>query len=100
MKTRTIISTLLILCAVSLSFFAVIPANAQKKKFTPATHMWVLTGNAVVHVYANSLEQCQMLTAQAARINSSEADCYNGETHLKRINCQKNPLDQNTPNCR
>ena len=98
MRSKFIIGFFIALCAFS---FSVIPAEAKKtKKNIPATHMWVLTGNAVVHVYAHSLEQCEMLTAQAARINSSEADCYNGKEHLKRINCQKDPVNQSVPRCK
>ena len=98
MKTKIIIGAFITLCAVTIAF---IPAQAQRnEKPIPATHMWILTGNAVVHVYANTLKQCELLTQQAAMINSSEADCYNGEILLKRINCQKSTQSSSAPNCR
>ncbi len=98
MKTKIIIGAFITLFAAT---FAFIPAQAQRQeKPIPATHMWILTGNAVVHVYANTLKQCELLTKQAAMINSSEANCYNGEIFLKSINCQKSTQRGGEPSCR
>jgi hypothetical protein len=66
------------------------PVYAQAAKETPATHMWIRTSvNSVIYIPVRSLEQCILLTQQAAAINSSESNCYNGDRFLKTTNCQK-----------
>lgn len=64
-------------------------APAEETVRTPATHMWIMTGNALVYVPARSLEHCLMLARQAANINSSTGECYNDSRFLKKIRCTK-----------
>jgi hypothetical protein len=87
MKLNLTIRFFLLLCAVFLNSA---PVYAQAAKETPATHMWIRTSvNSVIYVPVRSLEQCILLTQQAAAINSSESNCYNGDRFLKTTNCQK-----------
>lgn len=65
------------------------PVRAQDNGLIPATHMWAMTGNALVFVPARSLEQCIMLVQQASNINSSTGECYNDNQFLKKIRCTK-----------
>ena len=75
-------------------------APALAKAETPATHMWIRTGtNSIVYVPVHSLEQCALLTAQAAEINSSDSVCYNGEQRLQKTNCQKAVKRGEGPRC-
>ena len=87
MKPLLIIGFFTLLC---VSFLGTMQAYAQKAKETPATHMWIRTSvNSVIYIPLRSLEQCIILTKQAAAINSSESNCYNGDKWLKKITCQK-----------
>ncbi len=97
MKTKLIISFFIALCA----FSSALPnAHAQKKKETPATHMWVKTGlSTLVFVSVRSLEQCEMLTQQAARLNSAESACFNNREFLKEISCTKPVKRNQQANC-
>ena len=97
MKTRTIIVFFMLLCGI-LSETGAARAQAQ---ITPATHMWIRTGiNSVVYVPVRSAEQCAMLTAQAATINSSDSMCYNGNILVRKLNCQKSTKKDGAPECR
>lgn len=66
---------------------------------TPATHMWIMTGNALVFVPARSLEHCVMLTQQASNINSSTGECYNDSQFLKKIRCTKSTKSGTEAHC-
>lgn len=93
--------TLTLTLAVCLTSLAQVNAHAAEQKMTPATHMWVRTGvNSVVYVPVGSLEQCIMLTRQAANINSSDSVCYFKDTLLNKIDCQKSTKRGEQPNCK
>ncbi|HOO81493.1 MAG TPA: hypothetical protein PK513_03205 [Alphaproteobacteria bacterium] len=96
MQLKIIIGAFILLCALIYNFS---PAQAQKKNYTPATHMWVQNYQNLLFVRVNSLEECEMFTAQAAAINSTEGHCYNGERLLKKIHCTKPVKRDGTPNC-
>lgn len=97
MKLNLSISFFLWLCAIFLDSTLV---YAQAAKETPATHMWIRTSvNSVIYVPVRSLEQCILLTQQAAAINSSESNCYNGDRFLKTTNCQKATKNNSAASC-
>ena len=98
MKTHLIIGFFIALCAFSLDFSQ---AQAQKsEKIIPATHMWLQNREIMTFVPVRSLQQCEMLTRQAAELNSSESRCYNGERFLKEIECIKPVKRDSQPSCR
>jgi hypothetical protein len=73
---------------------------STQQQITPATHMWVRTGlNSVVYVPVRSVEQCIMLTQQAAYINSAESICFNANALVRRVNCQKSVKKDGAPSC-
>ncbi|MCC6598741.1 MAG: hypothetical protein IT559_08130 [Alphaproteobacteria bacterium] len=92
--TRLILSFGLLLMLSSGAF-----AQKKEETLTPATHMWVLTGDALVYVPVRSLEQCIILTRQAAHINSSTANCYNNEKYLRKIRCTKSTKKDRDADC-
>lgn len=98
MKTRFIISLFILSCAV---FPLSLTAHAQKKpNITPATHMWVKSGQSTMtFIPVNSLEQCQMLAQQAAILNSVQAGCFNGERLVKKFSCTKPLKESEQPSC-
>ncbi len=98
MKTKLIIGFFIVICVISFGFTSAM-AQSKKEKIIPATHMWIMTGNAVVFVPVNSLQQCQMLTQQASAINSSESNCYNGTMFVKNIRCTKSTHQGGTASC-
>lgn len=96
MKTKLIIGLFVLVCGISYGFTHAYAKKDESKE--PASHMWIRTGNAVVYVPLKWLQDCEMLTKQAAAINSSEAHCYYGPNLLKKVTCQKSPTS-NKPNC-
>lgn len=95
MKTKLIISTLLLISALSAgAAFA-----AKDKGIASATHMWILTGDALVHVYVGSVQQCEMFARQASLTNSSQANCFNASELVKSISCRKSTQSNGEPNC-
>lgn len=77
------------LLAALFFFHGALSARAENDGLTPATHMWVMTGNALIFVPARTLGQCVMLVQQASSINSSTGECYNDGQLLKKIRCTK-----------
>lgn len=75
-------------------------AQAKKEDTIPATHMWIESYETMIFVYASSVEQCEMLTKQAAYLNSAQSVCFNKEKLLKEINCQKSTSKGREPTCR
>ena len=86
MKTHLIIAALIGMCAL---FCLNSDAYAQKNKNVAATHMWIQNYENLIFVPVGSLEQCKMMTKQAARFNSSEGHCYSGPKLIKEITCMK-----------
>lgn len=97
MKLKLIISLFVMLCGISYAFSH---GHAKDKNDPePATHMWIRTGDTVTYVPLKWLPDCEMLTQQAATINSSEANCYFGPNLLKTVNCQKSVHTNRKPKC-
>lgn len=78
------------LCFIILSVVLLIPAaNAQTKQI--ATHVWIDAGSASTMVNVGSVEMCDLMVQQAARIEgNAEGHCYNGRDLLKEIECKIN----------
>lgn len=97
MPAKIIIGLFILSCALIYNFS---PAQAQKKaSFTPATHMWMQSYNDAIFVRVSSLEECELLTAQAAALNSAESHCYNKDLLLKKIHCTKPLKRDETAKC-
>ncbi len=71
----------------------------NKDKITPATHMWLQNYENLLFVPVRSLRQCEIMTKQAAMINSSEGHCYLNENLIKKIECTKPLKKSGQPSC-
>ena len=91
LKITTRLCAMLPLALCTLTIVNAAPALAQKNtKPTPATHMWVKSGLSTLNfIKLRSLKECELFTRQAARLNSAESACYDGEKFLKEFSCTK-----------
>ena len=97
MKTKWIIGLCAMLCGLS---YTAPDVHAKKGTATHATHMWIqTTRETIVYVPVRTVEQCEMLTKQAATLNSAQSKCFSGEALVKELTCTKSTHSGRAPSC-
>ncbi|MCD8491923.1 MAG: hypothetical protein LRY51_08490 [Geovibrio sp.] len=66
----------------------------------PATHVWINSGSSTIYAAVSSKKGCEILTQQAAMLNSATGHCYLKEQFLEEINCLKSLQLGDTPSCK